>query len=433
LIPNASVSPGVGGLTNTAAFVILLIGVLASAVAEDSQRPSQWDEDLPKIELHDVKLKPLTIRAAWQEMGTKYLLRANLYLDSDSISDTTEFSFQKERATGKEVFDAFVAAFPAYTYTRDPATGIIWLHPKRILYNTILPQKLRIERAEPQVLMLRNVYFPLIKLLSPSGNHVLILMERSSVGFNYPVDLTAGFYSARDILNICCAAEPTKAFSIQRDPGGLAAITPVSLYYGNPLAPPRDGLIGLWNLEVGESLTRAPSVEEIVSALSDCNPRKRWAARIYVKSTGNNYRESDIVAKCDNPIKAIWVALAFKCNSRGGIGDEPFLTRFEPYATLVQKFTNDLPHVDPGVALLASMELARELKDPGLMDVVAGHKFSNGEIACIKPDLYRIARESKLVRDKLLSMKFDAPELSGNALSGLEGTNVIELMSEEKK
>jgi hypothetical protein len=79
------------------------------------------------------------------------------------------------------------------------------------------------------------------------------------------------------------------------------------------------------------------------------------------------------------------------------------------------------------------MELARENNDSRLMEVVADHKFTGAEIAMIKPELYRIARESKLVREELLKMHFDVPELSVTALSELESTNFFTLVPEDRK
>lgn len=75
------------------------------------------------------------------------------------------------------------------------------------------------------------------------------------------------------------------------------------------------------------------------------------------------------------------------------------------------------------------MEVAREKNDATAMDLVADHNFSTAEIAIIKPELIRIARQSKLVRDKLSKMKFDDPELSPDALHELEDTNLFTLIS----
>jgi hypothetical protein len=67
------------------------------------------------------------------------------------------------------------------------------------------------------------------------------------------------------------------------------------------------------------------------------------------------------------------------------------------------------------------------------MDAVADHKFSGDEIESIQPDLNRIARESTLVRDKLIAWKSDVRELSAEVLSGLARTNLLEPIPEVKK
>jgi hypothetical protein len=79
------------------------------------------------------------------------------------------------------------------------------------------------------------------------------------------------------------------------------------------------------------------------------------------------------------------------------------------------------------------MELAREEKDAGMMDVVQGLKLTESEMAGIKPDVYRIARGSALVREKLIQMKFEVPELSADALTELSNTNWFRQVWSDKK
>jgi hypothetical protein len=416
----------------TRAVILAILGILAwSGLAADVLPRSQWDDGLLEAELHNVNIKPKRLRAAWQQISSRYLLRSNFYMDSDSDSDPTVFAFQKETATGKEVFEAFLAAYPAYTMTQDPRTAVIWLHPKSVPYNRILSQEIKIGHAAFQTPMFACVYIPLVRMLSPSVGPLVRNFGSSRSTLSYVVDFPSGLFSVRDVLNICCVADPTMAFGIVARSGGRLGLQPVNIYDGNPLDPPRAGLVRFWKSEIGEPKTGMPSLVEIVSALSESNPRKRWASRIYLMGNLENYNILDLVAKCDDPKKAIWTGLAIKYIDRRGGGDEPFLILNFP--ELMPAFTNDLPHLDPGLALLASMELAREQKNASLMDVVAGHKFSTAEMDVIKPDVYRIARESKFVRDKLLSMKLDAPALSSEILTELGRTNLFELVPEGKK
>jgi len=88
--------------------------------------------------MRDVVIKTNKMLEAWQEMGAKYMLRANLYMDAAARDDATTFAFKKERATEKELLEAFPGAYPSFTYTQDPETMVLWLHPKRITYGDIL-------------------------------------------------------------------------------------------------------------------------------------------------------------------------------------------------------------------------------------------------------------------------------------------------------
>jgi hypothetical protein len=122
----------------------------------------------------------------------------------------------------------------------------------------------------------------------------------------------------------------------------------------------------------------------------------------------------------------VWELLGFKCANLVGHGESAFFIKEPKFSGTNRAITmRNLARVNPGLALVTSMELAREQQDPSTMDMVAGHKFTEAEIAVIKPDVYRIARESKLVRDKLIQMKFEAPELSPAGLHELENTNLF--------
>jgi hypothetical protein len=204
--------------------------------------------------------------------------------------------------------------------------------------------------------------------------------------------------------------------------------------YHNPLAPPRTLAVAYWENEIGKPAKAAPSIGEIGTALASPNPRTRRAAQRYLELTPDNYKTMDLLKtnSLEDLRKADWALLASKSRNSPLSTD---LALFSGSAApwIMMSFTNDLARVDPGLGLLVSMELAREKKDPTIMDCVAGHKFTEAEIAVIKPDVYRIARGSKLVRDKLVEMKFDAPELSPASLRELENTNLFTLAPEEKK
>src|SRR6185369_2221579 len=68
--------------------------------------------------------------------------------------------------------------------------------------------------------------------------------------FNYAVDIPAGRYALRDLLNLCCIANQTKTFLVQSGLGG-AFVTAVNLVSDETAAPPI-GALDLWNTEIGK-------------------------------------------------------------------------------------------------------------------------------------------------------------------------------------
>ncbi len=397
---------------------------------EAAQLYSNWDEQLPNIEMHNVHIDKTGIVGAWQEMATKYLLRANFYMDAIRDADSRRFTFDKESTTVKDIFNAFVTTYPAYTYAQDEKTGVIWIYPKKMTYVDLLNAKVRIDHSALQIPMYDGVLLPLCKLTSTNGIIAQYFVSSLMVvTCNYGVDLPTGTFSVRDILNFCCVPNISAAFFVS--PAGslmtskLIQITPVNLLYDNPMVPPRTAACVFWEMEVGKTQIGTPNLAEIATALGDSDPQKRMAALSYIKAASVNYETENLMDQNDDPQNAIWAAIELK-SFQVMNGEQPFLTRHEKVMRLL---SNALAHQNPGLALLASMEVAREKNDATAMDLVADHNFSTAEIAIIKPELIRIARQSKLVRDKLSKMKFDDPELSPDALHELEDTNLFTLIS----
>ena len=84
---------------------------------------------------------------------------------------------------------------------------------------------------------------------------------------------------------------------------------------------------------------------------------------------------------------------------------------------------------DPSLALVTSLELAREKQDTSYLDsIIRQHKYSKTEIDSIKADIYQLAHKSKLALNKLKALKLDVPEFSPKALDQLENTNIFTLV-----
>jgi hypothetical protein len=413
--------------------IVVFTAMVVAGKAGDALFLSKWDQALLNTEFHDVHVKTNTMVTAFEEMSTKYLLRANIYLDAAAYSDSTTFGLNKKTATGEEIIEAFLDAYPEYTYTHDPDTGVIWFHPKRVRYDSILNQKVKSEHAANQIPVYTQVLMPLNALLFPNVN---ILSQsswgREPVSWCYCVNMPAGDLSVRQILNLCSTADPTKAFEVgpQRWSGKTIVISCLDLIYANPLTLPRATTLKFWEIEIGKCSNGIPSFDEVVTAMSDYNPRKRWAAWAYQEADQMNYPVPDLINKSSDSEKVIWVVLGVENTLiRGSITNY-----FDYIVNRFPRLANDLSHIqDPRLALLASLELTKEKHDASFLNtIVSGHKYSEAEIASIKPDLIRIARQSKLARDKLSSMKFDDSDLSPEGLHELENTNLFSLVPIEK-
>jgi hypothetical protein len=406
----------------------LLIAVSVNAQPANALLHSRWDEDLLNIKLQVVRVNADNMEAAWQEIGAKYLLRANLYVAANSDSDATKFAFTGKDITGKDLLDAFVATYPAYTYTQDKETGIIWLHPKNTSYINILGQEVTVEHPVEQVPMLSGIVNPLCLLLTPivntSSDNFGPPMDMT---YDYCVDLAAGNYTVVEALNYCCVWNITKSFIVAPDSVGKLIIQPINLYSDNPLAP-RQAAVRFWEVEIGKPTNSIPSIEELSGAMGDANPRIRWAARNYFEATSANYPWGILIEKSASPKKAVWTALGVKSVLCRGVNDDQFISH------LGSRFTTNLTQIkDPSLALVTSLELTREKQNTSYLDSIVGkHKFSQAEIDSIKPDVYRLAHESKLVLDKLKAMNLNVPEFSAEALRELEKTNIFTLVPSGK-
>ena len=87
-------------ITRALTLVALAAGLAVDCHAEDIQLRSRWDEDLLNIELHDVVIATNTMVSALDEIMTKYLLRANVYLAQTTNLGSTGFAFDRKKCLG---------------------------------------------------------------------------------------------------------------------------------------------------------------------------------------------------------------------------------------------------------------------------------------------------------------------------------------------
>jgi hypothetical protein len=150
-----------------AAFVA--ISCRASSPAEGSVR-SSWDLNQLSVEIGDVDIETFYLFNAWKTLG-EYQIRANLFMGGLSGSSDIKFIFHKKKTTARDLFNALVDAFPGFTSTQDPETGVIWIHPKSTAYQDILSQRVRVDHGATNVPMCTAIYAPLCRLLAPNFVH----------------------------------------------------------------------------------------------------------------------------------------------------------------------------------------------------------------------------------------------------------------------
>jgi hypothetical protein len=392
------------------------LGVAAACImpcGAQVAKSSAWDRGLLSVRLANVNIAQGTLVEAWQHgIVAKCLIRSVLYYDAKADSGGA-FVFKRNSGTGKDLLDAFIAAYPAYTYTQDPITGVLWLHPQSTRYDDILKDIVTISRRMTQVRMHTDVLRPVCRLLSPA---VLPAPEID----DYPVDLPSGAMNLKQILNRCCACNPTKSFLVGVVPPGRGlregtlVIHSYDCIYDNPIAPPRNAALVFWDSELGPSTNGIPSLEDIRSAMADPDPHSRWAAKMYYRATRSTYSTRELVKGSDRVDTALWTALAL----------ERWLSK--PLLSLFQEsLTATLSGVrDPCLALVASLELATEGKTNSFLDsVVTNHFFNTAEVARIESDVYRHAHESTAALDKLKVLGLGGRGFGSNIVSELALTN----------
>jgi hypothetical protein len=288
--------------------------------------------------------------------------------------------------------------------------------------------------------MYTDVYVPLCKLLAPkvidsSYAQTMGAIDRLTrkppipSAWLYDVDLPSGVYSVREILDFCCVANPTKAFLVCQEPGQTSplAIQLIDLLNPNPFDPPRVEAIAFFELGIGKPTNGIPSLEEIRMAMSDVySPEKRSAACLYLEASRFNYAPLYLIGKADGSEQEVWTVLGVEY-AEWRYADTNFFTSM---ALTFPRLREDLKKIENSdLALLASLQLTREKQDTSYLDaIVSKHTYSEAEIAGIKPELVRIARSSKAVRDKLKVINLNAPEFSPQALDELANTNFLMLV-----
>jgi hypothetical protein len=356
------------------------------------------------MQLNNVEINAVFLQDAWKQIATDFLLRSVLVVSDNSLTNTP-FIFKAGHCSGAELLDTLAASYRDFMWTQDSNTGVIWFHPKNLALADILSPKIRIADEQLGVPMQTGILEAIEDI--PNGIRVKQWGTGFTNTFNYPVDLQAGEYSVRDLLNTCCVANPNKTFYIQvfqnREPQ-FTVISAVNLLpkhsVSNKPTAPRPGILLFWTLEIGKLTEPVPTNEQIVAELANPDPKIRWAACMYTEAmldTPWSFPFDELMNKSQPQEQALWVCL-------GAINVFVHLEEVgEPDAIKkMQTVGKDFfENGDPNLAVLVAVELAKLAKDNTALNIVSQRKLNPGALARIKSEINYSARVSSKVRDAL--------------------------------
>src|SRR4030095_16473765 len=336
---------------------------------------SNWDQDLPNLTLDNVRIRASSLVEAWKVMATEYLVRS-LLVTSDRALEAKPFDFESAKCTVKDLYDALNSTY-GLVWVQDRDTGIAWFHPVEFTYDHILATTVQLAQEQLGLPMQSGILEP---VGASSATHIIVkqwgsLFENT---FNYAVDVPAGIYAVRDLLNLCCVANPTKTFHAQAWHDGRGFVTAVNLISDKANAVPL-GALHLWDVEVRQERGKGPPTQEhIMTALANQDAEVRRAARNYLEAVIASIPLDRWVSASASTAQKLWTC----------IGVTSVLVRSEEAThrasieTEEQLATNDfLTEGEPGLAVITALDLARLTKDARALEVVENRNFETIELA----------------------------------------------------
>jgi hypothetical protein len=398
---------------------------LRVVVAQDPETGTKWDRGLLQLELNGVHVREGTLNKAWQRIAGEFGVRTVLLAQRDSPPETGTLAFDAERCTAAELLEAFVAAYPAYIYTQDTNTGVIWLHPKGNPYDTILAAKIKVEKDASAVPLATGV-------LDNLARFEALRVRRGGKGgdammntFAYPVNFAKGTYSLKEILNACCIANPDRTFHISAAGAGMWQwVTPLTVLSSEGQRVPPGALL-FWRTEADSAIPGAPTEAQLVDALASSDEHVRWAARNYLGMNLLRIPFHNLASRATSAEEAVWTAV--------GVLSVYLCTEARTALRLpeTQAIENALKEGDwsrnPGLKALGAIELARVARDTKFLDAVATRPLSESAVASARYDMVRILRCSAFVRKRLSELAPDWAGFPKAAIDALGQTNIFSL------
>jgi hypothetical protein len=360
------------------AAVALYAATITGTMAAPEFTP--WDRQLPEARLTDVHLRAQSLEDAWQRISKEAFVRSVL-LVRDTSRVTGEFRYDSSAGSVRSLLDALVRSYPDFKWQQDAQSGVIWILPKDMPMSGALPQAVVVNADQYGIPLLNGVILPLVR---NGGLH--LGLDRVSAAlrntFNYSIDIPAGNYSLREILNLACGANPTKSFYI-RVTDSASAITPynmVSDESGNLLS----NIQGLWRLtgtSASEPLTLVNIRALLPKALADGDWRVRRAARWTLEASVWLIPFDDWLTTVPDADQTVWLALALT----DILARDAEATERAAVEKLKMRADSAFIQTAPApLALYASLEIFRLAEDDAPLRKFAARRLSGAERAQIQ-------------------------------------------------
>lgn len=420
-----------------------LWGVLAPiAIAQSPpiDRVSEWDRMLPTIELRDVHIGypspqeqwrkahniPVgiggqSLTRQWETMSRNLQLRSILYLPSE-LETNSPFTFNADKCTAKQLFDAFVSHFASMCWTQDITSGIIWLIPKGVDYGQLLTNRWAVAKDQYGLPMFSEVLVPMcasvhLGTAGPQGGLFFAT-------FDYPVNLPSGSYTIREILNQCCVCNPMKNFGVFVNPRGTL-IQPDNLLPDMGLTSVTPGALAFWQAVVNSEQLQPPDLPTVIDALAAKDEHIRWGARCYIELTSRGTSYDDLVAQAPTVGNGLWAAIGCLNVLKR---DPRHFTHVSSIQRMEQSFDPGLfESGDPALAAVVALEMVWHSQDTRGLALIAKRKVTDDQLYGVKSDLYWIMRLSPLVRQKILEYRITWFSLTRDEVLSMHEPNIFGL------
>ncbi|MGD0077534.1 MAG: hypothetical protein ABSB91_02780 [Sedimentisphaerales bacterium] len=396
----ANICSNTASIIYSGLFLLLLTFVNQAGANNENLRTSVWDFALPSLDLSNVEINAVSLQDAWEQISSNFLLRSVLVVSDNTLTDAP-FTFKARRCSGAELLDALAASYRDFMWTQDRNTGVIWFHPIDFPLAKILPSKIQIDNEQLGVPMQTGILEAIEDI--PNGIRVKQWGTGFTNTFNYPVDLHAGEYSVREILNACCVSNPNKTFYIQlytkREPQ-FTVISAVNLLPLSALTAPRPGVLLFWKLTIGNLTAPAPTNEQIAAELSNSDSKIRWAACKYTEAmllSHWDFPYEEWMNKSQSPEQALWICLS-AINVFVHSEKATYIDGIKKMQSVNKDF---FEKGDPNLAVLVALELAQLANDANALNIVSQRKFTPCALKQIKSEINYNARISSKVRNAL--------------------------------